>query len=155
MKTNIAQYWNLFKLDTGRNEKEPYDIFKIGNSVESANNGLRLILENKKIATSSLPEDFGDKRPPRSGDLSIVLDGSDEPGCVVETTDVNLVAFNEVGETFAKDYGEWDGTLATWRQFNGEYYKNHARQFGIDWNENCKLICEYFRVLHRAEATQN
>ena len=131
MSPNVEKYWERFRSEAGRGGNAPFDIFKIGDSTESANEGLALILSGEKTATSSLPEEFAEGRPPRKGDFSIVLDGADMPGAVVETTDVTWVSFSDVTHSFARAYGEWDRTLKTWREENSTYYATLCKKLGI------------------------
>jgi len=152
MSPQVAQYWNRFRSEPGKGDAQLFDVFKVGISAESANEGLALILSGAKTTTGCLPEEFQDTRPPQKGDLSIVTNWDDEPGGVVETVEAELKPFDEVTETFAHDYGEWDRTLATWREKNRSYYASLCRGLGINWHEKRELICETFRLIHRADA---
>jgi uncharacterized protein YhfF len=50
------------------------------------------------------------------GDEHVVLNGKDSPICVIRTTELSILSFDQVDERFARDYGEGDRTLAWWRQ---------------------------------------
>jgi len=114
----------------------------IGDDAASADTGARLILSRKKTATSALPSDFKgpSQRPPRPGDLSLVLDGNGSPVCIVETKWVLTQQFGDVDEAFARDYGEWDGTLATWRERMLSHYADRLLSDPLA----TQLVCERF-----------
>ena len=58
--------------------------------------------------------DADDKPLMKPGDLSIVTLGGDQPACIIETTEVRIVPFDEVDEQFAYEGGEGDRTLESW-----------------------------------------
>lgn len=104
-----------------------------------------LVLRGTKRATASLPTDFGPERPePRSGDVSIVLDGKGRPRCVIETIEVRRLPSQEVDAAFARDYGEGDRTLEWWRSEGASYYARLAGRSGAE----VVLLRERFRVLY-------
>ena len=90
--------------------------FSIGDSEADADEGARLIVSGAKTATSSLQWEYEatGTRPPSLGALSIVMDGKGEAVCIVETTWLKVQPFSQIDEQYARDYGEWDQTLATW-----------------------------------------
>ena len=70
-----------------------------------------------KTATGSVLWSYEvDGKPiPRVGDHWVVVDGSRTPVCIIRTTDVAIIAFDEVPDVYAKERGELDRTLATWQ----------------------------------------
>lgn len=128
-----------------------YGTMRVGDTAASADQGARLIREGVKTATSSLAAEYaGETRPPRAGDLTIVLDGGDRAVCIVETTEARHRPFSEVDADFARDYGEWDGTLATWQRECGGYCAALCRDLGAAWSAETILVCERFRVVFPA-----
>lgn len=125
-----------------------YDVMRIGGTPVSADEGARLILAGTKTATSSLLAEYGTgSRPPEPGHLSILLDGAGRGVAIVETFEVVRRSFAEVDAGFARDYGEWDRTLATWQRECGAYYAALSRDLGVPWSPGTELICERFRVV--------
>ena len=127
-----------------------YEAFSIGDSADSRNEGARLIREGNKTATSDLLWSYqaDGARPPVSGSVSIVLDGGGEPVCVVETVEVDTTPFDAVDEQFVRDYGEWGGTLESWRERAWTYYSAVCRDLGRNPARDMPLICERLSVLH-------
>ena len=128
-----------------------YDVFGIGNTVESKNEGARLILAGKKTTTSGLlwDEDFAENGLPTVGALSVLEDGHGKAVCIVETIAVETKPFSAVDEQFARDYGEWGDTLESWREHAWAYYASACKQLGKDADEDMPLVCERFRVVHQ------
>lgn len=121
----------------------------IGGDTPSADIGAQLILSGLKKTTSGLPSDFDGpgQRPPRPGDLSLVLDGRGDPVCIVRTASVKTQPFRDVDEAFALDYGEWDGTLATWRDRMLAYYSDQLVEDPLD----TLLVCKRFTRVGRGQ----
>jgi uncharacterized protein YhfF len=84
-----------------------YEVFRIGNTREGADEGAALIKQGVKTATSSLlwAYEAASKPLPEVGSLSIVTDGNGDPVCVVETIAVDIKGLAEVDAAFAHDYG--------------------------------------------------
>lgn len=127
-----------------------YDVMRIGDSAASADHGAALIKQGVKTTTSSLLWTYEAARSPLPavGSLSIVIDGRDEPVCVVETTAVDIQAFAAIDATFAHAYGEWDRTLDTWRAHCWEFNAPRCRALGKEPTPEMPLVCERFAVVY-------
>lgn len=131
-----------------------YEAFSIGDSTETRDEGARLLREGLKTATSELLWSYqaDEADPPVAGSVSILLDGRSEPVCVVESVEVDTVAFDEVEEQFAREYGEWGGTLESWRERAWEYYSAVSLDLGREPGLDMPLVCERLGVLHVFDA---
>lgn len=152
MLPGIRDFWANFLAEPNTPKDADsrfFEAFKIGTAEDHADEGARLILSGAKTATSSLLWEYeiAGKRQPVVGDLSIVMDGRNEAVCVVETTWLALQPFALVNEQFARDYGEWDGTLATWRMQCWAYYSEQCKALGRLPSQEIPLVCERFRVI--------
>jgi uncharacterized protein YhfF len=127
-----------------------YETFRIGDSVESADAGAALIRDGTKTATSALLWQYqaDDQSLPREGSLSVVENGCGEPVCIVETLQVEIRRFAAVDAGFARDYGEWDRTLETWRSNCWAYYSARCRELDREPSQEMPLVCERFRVVY-------
>ena len=98
-----------------------YESFRIGLDDQTADEGARLILGKQKTATSSLLREYesSGKVLPPLGNLSVVENGRRAPVCVVKTTWIDIVRFDDIDAQFAFEYGEGDRTLEGWRKFSG------------------------------------
>lgn len=126
-----------------------YEPMAIGSTPESRDAGAALILAGVKTATSALPSEFADGRPPFPGALSVVLDGADRPCGVVETVRAELRPFGSADEAFAAEYGEGDRTLAWFRREIGDHYRGLAARSGEPFGDDTILLFEWFRLVAR------
>ena len=148
----LGAFWQKF-LETLRDpdhaERRFYECFHIGDSAESADAGAELIRSRAKTATSALLWEYeaSGQPPPTPGALSVVQDGRGDPVCIVETLEVETRPFADVDAGFARDYGEWDGSLVTWRERCWDYYSARCRQLAQEPSRDMLLVCERFRVV--------
>lgn len=127
-----------------------YEVFRIGNSPEGADEGAALIKQGLKTATSSLlwAYEATNKPLPEVGSLSIVTDSRGDPVCVIETLAVDVKVFADVDATFAYDYGEWDRTLETWRARCWGFNAPRCHALGKVPTPEMPLVCERFAVVY-------
>jgi len=147
------RFWNAY-LETLRDPIAAslrwYEVFRIGDGIDAANEGAALIAQGLKTATSSLlwAYEAAGKALPEAGHLSIVADGAGNPVCVVETTAVAIRAFAEIDAAFAFDYGEWDRTLETWKDRCWAINARRCDALGRTAAPDMPLVCERFRVVY-------
>ena len=110
-----------------------------------------LVFTGVKTATGSLQwvYEADGRMPPKAGDYSIVTDGNGEPVCIILDTEVRIIPFDEVDESFAWDGGEEDRTLESWRQIYREYISLECARIGREPTPQTPLVCERFRVVYK------
>jgi uncharacterized protein YhfF len=113
--------------------------FAFGDSPALADELLELVLKGVKTATCSTEDEPNTSTP---GERWIVLDGSGEQRCVIESTEVTYRRYGEVDAAFARDEGEGDRSLAYWRQAHRSYFGRLGR-----FSEDMMLMCEHFRLV--------
>lgn len=109
-----------------------------------------LIAAGTKTATCSALAEWehdGDELPV-PGMLTVVLDGSDQPLCIVETSEVNILPFDQVPSDFAYDEGEGDRSLAYWREAHQRFFKRTFARIGGQFSEDMLLVCERFHKIY-------
>jgi uncharacterized protein YhfF len=121
----------------------------IGSAPEHADEGAALILNGAKTLTSSPFWDYPDGKIPFVGGLSVLLDGSQKPRGIVETTDIEIMPFAAITEEMARAYGEGERTVEWWRRVMGEYYRASASRHTMAFTGDTLLIWEWFIVVHR------
>ncbi|MCB1517523.1 MAG: ASCH domain-containing protein [Hyphomicrobiaceae bacterium] len=117
--------------------------FAFGDSPELADRLLALVLSGEKTATCGALRDYEPPDPelmPEVGRTDVVLDGSGQPACVIETTSVVLHRFAEVPESFALAEGE--GTFEDWRRGHKAFFERNG-----GWSADMMLVCERFRLV--------
>ena len=109
---NVDRYWKQFQESLPPGAEPPqayYESFSFGGEEypEHATEIAALALNGTKTSTGELKwvYDADDKPLMNPGDLSIVTLGGDQPACIIETTEVRIVPFDEVDEQFA--YEGW------------------------------------------------
>ena len=135
----VESFWDLArfhaKLNTAPSyfgpttlEVVPPPAWSFGASPEEADALLALVLDGTKTATASAHADYEAKGEPlpEPGTLGIVLDGAGHPRALVETTDVRVVAFDEVDAEHAHLEGEGDRSLERWRAEHERFFTEHA-----------------------------
>jgi len=84
-----------------------------------------------------------------------VVTGFDgHPKCVVRTTEIRRIPYNEVDAEFAFDEGEGDQSLDYWRGVHWEYFSLQCAEMGIEPSETMPVICERFELLYPASNDQ-
>lgn len=136
--------------ETVENSDKKYDAWSFGNDEKSANDLVKLVIEKKKKSTSSLHclYELENEDLPVENDYSIILDGNGEAQCVIMTTSINIIPFNEVTEDFAKTEGEDDMTLEYWRMVHKEFFTKELKEFNKVFTEDMIVVCEAFEVVY-------
>jgi uncharacterized protein YhfF/transposase len=147
--TALEQFWNDYvRSQPSLQGQRYYDAFRFGNTEQLANDLAALVLSGVKTASSSLL--WKEKKPlMQVGDYSIVTDWNHHPVCIIQTTEVNIVAFQDVDAQYAYEYGEGDRTLDWWKQHLWDYYVQECAQLGRPATEEMPLVCERFRVVFK------
>ena len=81
---------------------------------------------------------------PKPGDLSIVLDSKGEAVCIIRTTKVYVLPFDQVSEEHAFKEGEGDRSLEYWRKVHKEFFSSELKSIGQDFDEKMDVVCEEF-----------
>ncbi len=116
---------------------------------------LRYVLDGPKRATTGALWTYEREGEaiPQIGEYSIVTDGSGVGRCVIVTTEVHVIPFDEVDEGFAYLEGEGDRTLAYWRRVHWDYFTRELARFGLEPASDMPVVCEQFEVLYPIRST--
>ena len=148
---NVEAIWSAYARSVGGvDERRFYEAFQFGDSAALADELGQLALSGKKRATTGSVWSFeaSGQRLLRPGDLSIVTDGAGTPLCIIETTQVDVMPFDEVSAEFAAVEGEGDGSLAFWRQAHAAYFTRECERAGRMFSGGMPVSCERFRVVY-------
>jgi len=153
MTSNVERYWVQFlaSLPAGAKRPSAYtDTAAFGFTWDDAREIAPLVRNGTKTATGGLAwsNEVDGKPAPRPGDLWIVLAGPDEPACIIETTRVRVIPYDEVPEEYAWAGGEGDRTLATWRRIYWEMIVSECKRIGREPSPKAPLAMERFRVVY-------
>lgn len=155
----IASFWEVARVHAGLGKIAvvggltvsagvPPVAWAFGDNPVIADELLALVLSGTKTATSSALSDFDaeDSPLPVVGELSIILDGAGHPAALIQTTEVEVVAFDAVDADFARAEGEDDLSLESWRAEHTRYF---LRTLGLDeLPVDFQVVTERFTVLY-------
>lgn len=151
-KEQIEQYWQFYLATTSNASlsNANYEAHQFGDSAALADELGSLILKGVKTATCSTVWEWeaAGSELPKVGAKTIVLDGSDRPLCIIETTEVTLRAFDEVNAQFAYEEGEYDRSLESWREEHWKYFSRVLPHIGKQPTPQMLLVCERFRIVY-------
>ncbi len=148
----INKFWQTYLNTLPENEKptaDKYEVWHFCDNEKSANQLIQLVLQGIKTATCGLVWSYeaeGEKLPD-AGDISIITNWEGEPLCIIETTQADIKAFNEVDARHAYEEGEGDCSLDYWRKVHWEVFSRECAALGKEPCEDMLLLCERFRVL--------
>ena len=152
-EARIDAYWRGY-LDTLPRDSpargEPYVAEAWGDSSGLADQLGALIVDGTKTATcSALWEYEAEGEPlPKVGAKTIVLDGNNDPLCIVETIEVAVRPYDEVDARFAYEEGEGDRSLEYWRDAHWRFFSRTLPGIGKEPTMEMPLVCERFRVIY-------
>ncbi len=127
-----------------------YTSWAFGHGAEMADELVGLVLEGGKRATAGAlwTYEHEGEAIPQVGDFSIVTDGAAVARCVIRTTRVDVVPFNEVSAEFAATEGEGDLSLEYWREGHWRYFTAELAGFGRAAEADMPVVCERFEVVY-------
>lgn len=153
-----ARLWEEFLASSepgaGEARRARYSAWQFGTGVEQGNRLLEYVLSGPKRATAGALWAFEHEGEalPEAEDYSIVLDGHGIARCIIRTTEVRIVPFNEVDAQFAYDEGEGDRSLEYWRAVHWEYFTRELGEMGLEATEAMPVVCERFEVVFQLES---
>lgn len=89
----------------------------------------------------------GEEPLPRAGEYSVILDSRDEAVCVIRTTRVYTVPFDQVGAEQAYREGEGDRSLDYWRRAHEDFFRAELEEAGLEFSPSMPVVCEEFEVV--------
>ncbi len=121
-----------------------------GTTPEMPNILANLVLKDIKRATSSAHVVYKIENIdlPKVGAYNIILDSSNEAICIIETTKVYVVPFNQVSNNHAYLEGEGDKSLHYWKTCHKEFFTSEMKSFGLKFSEQMLVVCEEFKRVY-------
>lgn len=146
MKAN--EMWNKYIKNIEDKTYMGYEEWAFGADADKL---AQLVLSGKKTATSSaypIYEPEGEELP-KAEEYSVILDSKDEAVCIIKTTRVYVIPFNQVSEQHAYLEGEGDRTLEYWRNVHRDFFTEELRGVGLEFTEEMLVVCEEFEVVYK------
>ena len=142
----VDSFWEKFLNDYPEYKNKTYSAWGFGVDATELS---ELVKEGIKTASTSpfrLYAIDGEELP-KVNDLSIVLDGSEKPVCVIEHKKVYQVPFKDVTEEHAFKEGEEDRTLEYWRQEHYKFFIPLFERYDLEFTDDDIVVCEEFECL--------
>jgi uncharacterized protein YhfF len=149
----VEQYWENFirsVLPGSPYRDRTYIAERLGDNPALADELGQLVLGGFKSARSSAlwQWEAEGKLLPQPGQMTVLLDGKDQPLCIIETTQVWVCRFNMVDEEFADAEGEGDHSLEYWRDAHARYFSRALPGINKQFSEEMPVVCERFKVVY-------
>ena len=126
---------------------EVYEVWAFGGEPDKL---AELVKRGIKTATSSLYALYELEKEllPKEGSYSVIMDSREEAKCIIKTTRVYVIPFNQVSDTHAYREGEGDRSLAYWRKIHKEFFTDCLREVGLSFSEAMDVVCEEFEIVY-------
>jgi len=146
----VEAFWAAFcSANASVDQETPYQVWYFGNTHEMARELADLVLSGRKTATAS-SSNMNELQPegaPRPDGYSVVTDFDGDPICVIKTSEIRQIRFNDVDAEFAADEGEGDLSLEFWRRVHRDYFAKEAKEHGFAFDDTSLICCERFTLL--------
>lgn len=114
-----------------------------GDSAAMADELANHVVQGRKTASSgSLAAYRNEASPPTVGSYHIILNGREEPVCVIRIVAMRIVTFNKVEAELAFKEGEGDRSLEYWRQEHKAFFTREG-----SFSETMELVAEEFELV--------
>lgn len=152
-EAQIEAYWQTFLStlpDDSPLRQATYTAEPFGDSPELADELAALVGAGIKTATCSAlwQWEAEGESPTQVGQISIVLDGENQPVGIIETTEVTIRPYNQVDAQFAYEEGEGDRSLSYWRDAHWRFFSRILPEIGLEPTQDMPLVCERFCLIH-------
>lgn len=146
----ITKYWEAYLVQHPEAADRFDSAWAFGDNPRLADELLALVLSGIKTGTAQNYELIEAKGLPLPfiGGLSVLLDSEGQPRAIIETTQVEVVPFNEVTAEFAYSEGEDDRSLESWRHEHEVFFTRELESEGKAFDPDMRVICENFRLVH-------
>lgn len=134
---NAEEMWRLSGI------QGEYDSWAFGDDPDKL---AELVQSGRKTRTSSaypIYEIEGEPLP-KAGQYSVILDSQENPVCIIQTTKVFVIPFDEVTSEHAKQEGEEDLSLEYWRSVHRAFFTEEMRSVNLGFDEKMLVVCEEF-----------
>lgn len=140
------EMWELFAEENDL-ENQEYEAWAFGAQPDQL---AELVVQGIKTSTASAYDlyEIENELLPKVGEYSVILDSNEEAKCIIQTTKVYVVPFEQVSESHAYKEGEGDRSLAYWREVHEALFTEWLREAGLEFSKSRKVVCEEFKVVY-------
>lgn len=129
---------------------DDYDAWSFGSAADELSH---LVAIGTKTATSSAYPLYELKNEPLPLEnvYSVILDSKGNAVCIIKTSKVSIVPFDEVTEDHAYKEGEGDRSLEHWREVHKNYFTRVLNKVGLTFSPDMNVVCEEFSVVYKPQ----
>ena len=154
MNNSVEQMWRAYLKtlhETVETTNKTYTAWCFCDNETDANELAELVKQGQKRATASALWSYEKEQEPipQVGELSVILNWAGEAQCIIRTTSVEIVAYDEVTAVFAATEGEGDGSLDYWRRAHWAFFTRDLANWGLEPTKTMPVICEVFEVVYK------
>ncbi|WEV70343.1 ASCH domain-containing protein [Lactobacillus sp. ESL0785] len=142
MNKQIEEYWHNFCNKQAIDPSELDEAFAFGDTKQMADELANLVNRGIKTATTSLYDP--DDSLAQVGKYCIILNGSEEPVCVIQNKVCEIMPFKQVSQEHAYHEGEGNRTYAYWRKAHVDFFTKECKQNHWTFSEETLVVCEVF-----------
>ncbi|WP_430788905.1 ASCH domain-containing protein [Virgibacillus flavescens] len=151
MKNSVELMWERYiqSLPEASRKGKEYTSWAFGDGPLMARELADLVKNGEKTGTCSLFSFYEAENEPMPfvGELNIITDWNNEAEVITETTNVQVLPFNEVSAEFAAKEGEGDKSYEYWKRAHVEFFTNELNEMGESFDEKMLVVCEEFKVI--------
>ena len=146
---SVNTMWEAYRAtaaEPGELPELPPAAFHFCDNEADANSCADLVMAGRKRATAPSLWYFESRGEPlpRPGDLAVVTDWEGRARCVIRTSHVEVVPFNQVTAAHAAAEGEGDLSLEWWRAVHLAYYARELSDTMYVPAADMPIVLEYF-----------
>ncbi len=141
--------WRLFCEKKSLPVETRFDAWRFGGAPDYL---VALVMQKIKTATASgydlyfIPGE--EEELPQIDTYSIIEDSTGQAVCVIQTTKISVVPFDEVSGEQAYKEGEGDRSLVYWRKVHEEFFEEDFASCGVKFDLKSKILCEEFELVY-------
>ena len=147
----VQTMWDAYLRSIGESPTtdKTFTAWHFSDNERDANELAALVEAGGKRATASAYWAYeAEQEPlPTVGEHSVIVDWNGEARCIIRTTSVEIVPFNQVTADFARTEGEGDRSLGYWRRVHWAAFTRELQAIGKRPEETMPVVCETFEVV--------
>jgi uncharacterized protein YhfF len=153
MHESVAVMWEVYLRSIGEDPArtdKTFSAWHFCNNERDADELAELVKLGRKRATAGSQWSYEHEGQPlpKPGDLSVILDWKGQAQCVIRTTQIDVLPFDEVSAEFAWTEGEGDRSLEYWKRVHWDFFDSELRAFGREPDPRMPVVCERFEVVY-------
>jgi uncharacterized protein YhfF len=151
MHESANAMWQAYLREAPAQGGQAFSAWHFCNNEQDADELAGLVLQGRKRGTASClwTYELEGQPLPQVGDHSVILDWAGRAQCIIRTTEIAVVPFEEVAEAFARSEGEGDLSLDYWRRGHWRFFTSELQALGREPDPRMPILCERFEVVFR------